>query len=132
MEDPTVAASVTVRVANTGLGRNYDVILGSTFDLRTEKWLAENTCVDWLREVMLDTKKPELELHAAQLDDCTIGLEVLRRPLSVRSANGILLTREGGDVAASDATVFVTKKWLALNFNIYSIAFNILCECVLS
>eukprot|EP00873_Tetraselmis_striata_P026573 jgi/Tetstr1/446837/TSEL_034316.t1 len=116
MEDPTVVASVTVRVTNTGLGRNYDVILGSTFDLRTEKWLAENTCVDWLREVLLDTKKPELELHAAQLDDCTIGMEVLRRPLSVRSANGILLTREGGDVAASDATVFVTKKWSALNF----------------
>eukprot|EP00873_Tetraselmis_striata_P025854 jgi/Tetstr1/446118/TSEL_033718.t1 len=69
MEDPNVAASVTVRVANTGLGWNYDVILGSTFDLRTEKWLAENTCVDWLREVLLDTKKPELELHAAQLDD---------------------------------------------------------------
>eukprot|EP00873_Tetraselmis_striata_P041898 jgi/Tetstr1/462162/TSEL_007227.t1 len=116
MEDPTVVASVTVRVANTDLGRNYDVILGSTLDLRTEKWLAENTCVDWLREVLLDTKKPELELHAAQLDDCTIGMEVLRHPLSVRSANGILLTREGGDVAASDATVFVTKKWSALNF----------------
>lgn len=49
MEDPTVAISVcvTARVADIGLGRKhqYDVYLGSTFDLRTEQWLADNTCV---------------------------------------------------------------------------------------